>query len=168
MADSNAFTLSRSTLNPFLFEELATEANGAGLTMLSVLARLDRDPWAEAARLVGLPAAAKIDQIAAAIRKMPLSLADLTGAHAIAERLALLLPTQVDKAAHQAPSAVFLPGGLSLNLSARSSTVLILCFAVGFGMLANVFFAQGQHAGGSPPPAAAAQTDSPAHAPVSE
>jgi hypothetical protein len=161
MADNDAFTLQRSTLNPFLFAELGTEANGAVLTMLSVLARLDRDPWAEAARLVDLPMPAKIDQVAAAIGKMPLRAADLSAARAIAERLVLLLPNQVDKSGHSATA------NLSLNMSPRSRTVLILCCALAFGTIANVIFVQDQHASQADAPAAA-RGDGPVKAPISE
>ena len=114
MADNDAFTLQRSTLNPFLFAELGTEANGAVLTMLSVLARLDRDPWAE-----------------------------------------------VDKSGHSATA------NLSLNMSPRSRTVLILCCALAFGTIANVIFVQDQHASQADAPAAA-RGDGPVKAPISE
>ncbi len=43
------FALRNSALNPFLYATVGIEHNGCGLTMMSVLARLDKDPWAEAA-----------------------------------------------------------------------------------------------------------------------
>lgn len=49
--------LQNSDLNPFLYAELGIELNGSTLTMLSVLARLNQDPWIEAARWARLPKA---------------------------------------------------------------------------------------------------------------
>jgi hypothetical protein len=46
--------LQNSDLNPFLYADVGTELNGSTLTMLSVLARLGKDPWVEAARCAAL------------------------------------------------------------------------------------------------------------------
>ena len=48
MANSDVFALESSNLNAFLFAEIGGELNGSTLTVLSALARLDGDPWAEA------------------------------------------------------------------------------------------------------------------------
>jgi len=95
MATSNAFALKNSGLNEFLFAEVGTEANGSPLTILSVLARLGQDPWAEAARWAKLPTAAMIDCLAACISQMPLRPQSLVEARTTAARLILLLPAQV-------------------------------------------------------------------------
>ncbi len=50
MTSTDAFALKNSDLNTFLFADVGTELNGSALTILSVLARLGEDPWAEAAR----------------------------------------------------------------------------------------------------------------------
>jgi len=81
-------------LDEFLFAEVGTEANGTALTILSTLARLDQDPWAEAARWAQLPKAAGIDCLAQCISRMPLGRQALANAVATASRLILLLPTQ--------------------------------------------------------------------------
>ena len=73
MANSDAFALKKSGLNDFLFAEVGSERNGAQLTILSVLARLGKDPWAEAARLARLPKSSVIDDLANSISQMPLS-----------------------------------------------------------------------------------------------
>jgi hypothetical protein len=92
MAHPSAFALKNSGLNPFLFAEVGTESNGSALTILSLLARLGRDPWAEAARLAGLPRPVAIDCLAEDMAKMPLSPQDLADVQLTAARLALLLP----------------------------------------------------------------------------
>jgi hypothetical protein len=61
MAQSDVFALNNSGLEPFLFAEVGDELNGLGLTVLSDLARLGHDPWAEAARLISLPKVAAVN-----------------------------------------------------------------------------------------------------------
>ena len=100
MTSSNAFALKESGLNDFLFAEVGTELNGSPLTILSILARLGQDPWAEAARWTKLPKAATIDKLAQSIAQMPLPPQAIAEARTTASRLILLLPSQV-----QAPRA---------------------------------------------------------------
>jgi hypothetical protein len=94
MSNSDAFVLKNSGLNEFLFAEVGTEANGSPLTILSVLARLGQDPWAEAARWTKLPKASIIDCLANSISQMPLRPQALVDARTTAARLILLLPAQ--------------------------------------------------------------------------
>ena len=95
MTNSNAFALRESGLNDFLFAEVGTELNGSRLTILSVLARLGQDPWAEAARWAKQPKAATIDKLAQSIAQMPLEPEAIADARTTASRLILLLPSQV-------------------------------------------------------------------------
>jgi hypothetical protein len=95
VTSTDSFALKNSNLNPFLFADVGTETNGSTLTMLSVLARLGQDPWAEAARWTTLPKAAAIDCLAQSIGKMPLDPPALAERRATAARLILLLPVQV-------------------------------------------------------------------------
>jgi hypothetical protein len=95
MTTSNAFAFKNSGLNEFLFAEVGTELNGSPLTILSVLARLGQDPWAEAARWTKLPKAATIDNLAQSISQMPLAPQAIAEARDTASRLILLLPSQV-------------------------------------------------------------------------
>lgn len=94
MTDTDAFALKNSNLNAFLFADVGTELNGSTLTMLSVLARLGQDPWAEAARWTNLPKAAAIDCLTQSIGKMPLGPRSLAETTATVARLILLLPIQ--------------------------------------------------------------------------
>jgi hypothetical protein len=95
MPHADAFALKNSGLNEFLFAEVGTEANGSPLTILSLLARLGRDPWAEAAGWTKLPPASITDRLADCISQMPLRPPALAEARATAARLILLLPAQV-------------------------------------------------------------------------
>jgi hypothetical protein len=95
MSHSNLSTLKNSGLNKFLFAEVGTELNGSPLTILSMLARLGKDPWAEAARWTRLPKTVMIDCLAGSISQMPLSPQAIIDARITAVRLILLLPSQV-------------------------------------------------------------------------
>ena len=68
----DAFALPHSDLNAFLFADVGTELNGSPLTILSILARLGEDPWAEAARLAKLPKVEAFDRLIQIMSKMPL------------------------------------------------------------------------------------------------
>ena len=95
MAAADVFVFKNSGLNAFLFAEVGTELNGSPLTILSVLARLGQDPWAEAANWAKLPKSATIDRLAQSISQMPLSPQALGEARTTATRLIKLLPSQV-------------------------------------------------------------------------
>jgi hypothetical protein len=113
-----AFALKNAGLDAFLFAEVGTEANGMPLTVLSVLARLDHDPWAEAAALSRLPRAAAIERLAASIERMTLPQAD---ARATATRLLFLLPAatpRVEPAQSAIADVPTLPGWRPLALFA--------------------------------------------------
>jgi hypothetical protein len=132
MSNSDAFALKNSGLNAFLFAEVGPELNGSPLTILSVLARLGQDPWAEAERWAALPKAAMIDCLAQSIGQMPLCPQALLDARATASRLILLLPTQA-RAAQQSEcptaSTSAMPGWLPLAF---------FCCAIAFGMAVNM------------------------------
>ncbi len=114
MSQSNAFAFKNSGLNDFLFAEVGTEQNGSPLTVLSILARLGQDPWAEAARWAKLPKAARIDCLANSIAQMPLSSGELNQARTTAARLILLMPSLVpaQPAAGAATTGFTLPFGV--------------------------------------------------------
>ncbi len=127
---TNIFLLQESGLTPFLHAELGTEENGGALTMLSFLARLGQDPWAEAARLERMPHAAVTRHLAGLIRQMPLNLPPMDDAERVAARLSKLLPSRANEVSEKMPARahafVLLVGlciGLSLALAFMASTV---------------------------------------------
>jgi hypothetical protein len=63
----NRDSLQNSGLNPFLCAYVGNESDGSPLTVLSMLARRDQDPWDEAARWAKLPTSAAVESIAAMI-----------------------------------------------------------------------------------------------------
>lgn len=78
--------------NNFLYAPIGDDERGTLVSVLSALARLNLDPWAEAADLAGLPEEAAIRRLASLIAKLPqgaLVHLDLSAASA---RLVALLP----------------------------------------------------------------------------
>jgi hypothetical protein len=61
----------RTDLDDFLFAPVAQGANGMPLTVASVLARLDFDPWAEAADLADLSREAATEKLIALLAGVP-------------------------------------------------------------------------------------------------
>jgi hypothetical protein len=89
---SNNFTLRDSSLNAFLFSDVGVEGNGTGLTILSLLARLGKDPWDEAAVWASKPKDAAIGLLTDSISQMPPNQQAFDDAHLTASRLVNLLP----------------------------------------------------------------------------
>jgi hypothetical protein len=132
MPTSDAFAFKNSGLNTFLFAEVGQELNGSPLTILSVLARLGKDPWAEAAKWVSMPKAAIIERLTQSISQMPLCPQALTDARATASRLILLLPSQT---AASRPSEALTVGRTSVP---KWVLVAICLAAVGLGFAFNM------------------------------
>jgi hypothetical protein len=94
MSQSDVFALKNSGLNAFLLADIGEEINGSRLTVLSVLARLGKDPWVEAAQWDQEPKAHAIEALTANIIDMPLNTQAIQDARSTAARLILLLPRQ--------------------------------------------------------------------------
>ncbi|WP_146208990.1 hypothetical protein [Azospirillum sp. TSO22-1] len=76
----------------FLSAPLWEEKNGSPLSVLSALARLDIDPWAEAARLATLPRDAAASALAVILRRLPEQQPETPDTVTTADRLVRLLP----------------------------------------------------------------------------
>ena len=78
--------------DPFLFATIGDERNGLLLSVVSAFARLDLDPWKEAASLARMPRDEAKQQLASLISSLPnCATTDLSSENAAA-RLAALLP----------------------------------------------------------------------------
>ncbi len=131
MTQSDVFALKNTGLEPLLFSEVGDEGNGSRLTVLSLLARLGLDPWAEAARWVTLPKNAAIACLAANIERMPLSPQALAEAQSTATRLVRLLPVN-----NTVPgiAARAVPPGLDALPKWLPMTLLYCALAIGMGV----------------------------------
>jgi hypothetical protein len=84
-----------SDFDEFLYAPIWEERNGMLLSMLSALARLNVDPWDEAARLARLPREAATRFLTSLITALPDAPSARTDPRALAERLIALLPQRV-------------------------------------------------------------------------
>jgi hypothetical protein len=132
VTQTDVFALKNSGLEPLLFAEVGDQRSGVGLTVLSLLARLGLDPWAEAARWVTLPKSAAIACLAGNIARMPLCPQAIAEAHATATRLILLLPVNnaVPGLAGRA-----LPPRLAAMPKWLPMTLLYCALAMGLGVI---------------------------------
>ena len=81
-----------SEFDDFLFAPIGEERNGMLLSVLSALARLDVDPWQEAAKLARLPGETAIQRLASLIAGLPDGPSMHLDPGTIAARLIALLP----------------------------------------------------------------------------
>lgn len=82
----------------FLYASVGTDGNGMPLTVLSALARMDVDPWDEAAKLMQLPQDGAVKQLASLLGSLRnTSVANLDPAR-IAVPLVALLPRPLGRA----------------------------------------------------------------------
>jgi len=89
--DSSFFRLPRR-YDSFLFAPVCKEFNGAPLTVLSVLARMDLDPWDEAARLGAMQRANAKSALASMLNRIPGGYWSGAEVDGIAAQLVRLLP----------------------------------------------------------------------------
>ncbi len=122
---SEIFALQKSGLGKFLYADVGAEPNGATITILSVLARLDRDPWAEAARWAALPKALAADSLARAIAEMPLLPSALAASRDTALRLVQLLPTDMQE--------IRQPGALRVTLTTPKWVLITILYVAFIG-----------------------------------
>jgi hypothetical protein len=109
-----------SEFDDFLLSPICDDNNGMQLSVLSALARLDLDPWEQAAALAGLPADAATRKLAHMIASLPRGPSGRAESAAIAARLILLLPGRVES---KVPSRAAAP---SVGTVARSPTLAYL------------------------------------------
>ena len=125
------FALPHSQFNEFLFASIGKEGNGMPLSVVSALARLEVDPWQEAARLADLPkelAAAALDGL---IRRLPADGWDHAETRKIADRLIELLPRRAAARSGDAQSG-------SGEKAKSPAVILLLVVAVGAALLFSV------------------------------
>lgn len=87
----------------FLFSPIGEDYNGLQLSVVSLLARRDLDPWQEAASLANLPKEAAIQKLASLIWALPGPLVASPDRAAMATRLIALLPRWSDSRQSEKP-----------------------------------------------------------------
>jgi hypothetical protein len=79
--------------NAFLFASIDEGASEARLSVVSALARLDLDPWQQAAELTQLPSETAVQRLAALLSKLPGDDLAHSDSQTISQRLIALLPS---------------------------------------------------------------------------
>jgi hypothetical protein len=108
MNQSRSGFFARAQFDRFLQAPIGEDRNGMLLTVLSALARLDVDPWEEAATLARLPVVAAARKLAALLASLPNRPIADADSGAAASRLIALLPGRVapDAARGASPTGV--------------------------------------------------------------
>jgi hypothetical protein len=92
MARSASASFLGPEFNDFLFAPIGEDRNGMLLSVLSAMARLDVDPWQEAAKLSRLPGETATERLASLIAALPDGPPASLDPRTIAARLIALLP----------------------------------------------------------------------------
>jgi hypothetical protein len=159
----------RPEFDNFLYASVGEEVDGMPLSVMSVLTRLDLDPWDEAARLASLAKRDAIAQLAELIGRLPATHGRSIEAGRIAESLIGLLPRS-DKIVRAMPSYVqkkASPGQtklwlIGLILGAADKTKLwLIALILGAAVLVSVVAHGGLPFGGHQPPEPPSTTETP-------
>jgi hypothetical protein len=111
-----------SEFDDFLLAPIGDDDNGMLLSVLSALARLDVDPWDEAAALARLPQDTAIRKLASLIAALPAGPSVRPDSATIAARLIPLLPPRVDREVASRPTLF----GVGTVIRSRIPAYLIL------------------------------------------
>jgi hypothetical protein len=114
---------SAEQFDDFLYAPIVEESNGTFLTVLSALARVNLNPWDEAARLALLPYEIATTAVVKLIVALPNGLAEGLDAGALARQLVSRLPRRDPAPAH--PVAPVSVGGFVFDRSAVTMLVWI-------------------------------------------
>lgn len=107
----------------FLYTQIGQDKNGVPLSMLSVFARRDTDPWEEAAKLCQLPKASAVSELSAMLDAGTPHALDAPDQALLAARLISLLPVR-----HEAP--VVLRSLLAEMLSGKRNAGIVYGVAI--------------------------------------
>ena len=120
----------RPEFDDFLYAPIGADGGEMPLSVLSALARLDLDPWQEAAELSELPKGTATQRLAALIARTPGGRWTLADSRAMADRLIELLPSPVRSAVPLAPMAPVLR-----EMSGSAIAKILFCAALGITAL---------------------------------
>ena len=106
MTTSASVTYLTRQFDDFLFARIDEGSSTTPLSVLSMLARLDIDPWDEAAKLARLPRAAAARRLVDFIAATPGAPSAYLNAKTVSDRLLILLPSPVLPKQEQATRAL--------------------------------------------------------------
>lgn len=105
MTPAISISFFRPEFGDFLYAPIGADGGEMPLSVLSALARLDLDPWQEAAELSALPRGTATQRLAALIARLPGERWTLADSRAMADRLIELLPSPGGSEVPLAPKA---------------------------------------------------------------
>jgi len=114
-----------SEFNDFLFAPVCEERDETPLSVISALARLDLDPWEEAAALAGLAREPAARRLASLLAKLPYGPSARPDPGTISARLVALLP-QRSKSEALSPGIFLRPGPLNGSQLAAATCMIVL------------------------------------------
>jgi hypothetical protein len=121
--------------NSFLYATIGTDANGTQLSVLSAMARMNLDPWQEAANLAALPGKEAAGRLASLIAVIPGAPSVSGDPGIVATRLIKLLPSQTRIILPVLPSRKDLPGIDALTRSRTALFVIVALIVMALGTL---------------------------------
>jgi hypothetical protein len=127
MALRTEYGLINSEFNEFLFAPVGQEENGMEMSVLSALTRLGVDPWAEAARLAGLPRRRAAPDLARMLLRVTVSRPRAADGGELALALVHLLPDGDDR---PAPPRKGRGGGRKTHPSRLTTATWVVALAV--------------------------------------
>ena len=136
MTRAAAIALPGAEFNDFLFAPIGEDRNGMLVSVLSGLARLDVDPWQEAADLAQLPGETATQRLASLIGALRDGDPSYLDPRTIAMRLIALLPNR-NGTKNQSQNT---PDSISATINFRPwwAYVIFMCFVLGAQfMIAN-------------------------------
>jgi hypothetical protein len=151
-----------SPFSDFLYARVGDDKNGMVLTVLSALARLNVDPWEEAADLSRLPGETAVGRFVAMLEGLP-GFASIAVRTDLARRLIPLLPRPVAPGAGRIdPVGRF----LTANRSPQATNIFVMVVYVAIMLLGqwvlSGFFETGHDGDGAVAATTPAQTPTPA------
>ena len=122
----------RSEFDEFLYAPIDDGSNGILLSVLSALARLDFDPWQEAANLARMPRESATKRLASLILALPGGPLAHLDARTIAARLIALLPHRggMNIASHETLPAMRAPNNFHIIMFIIIINVAFLALAL--------------------------------------
>jgi hypothetical protein len=125
-----------SEFDAFLFSPIGDDRNGMPLSVVSLMARRDLDPWQEAASLAAMPADAATRKLDSLIRALPDQSLTLPDSGTIAIRLIALLPRWTDPNIRPPEKQGKAAGAEALALSRRTTVaamIVLICMMLLIG-----------------------------------
>ena len=144
-----------SEFNDFLFALVGEDRNGMPLSVVSVLARMELDPWVEAASLADLPAETAARKLAAWLDVLPDPTLKPATPDTRATRLIALLPRRRDPDSPPPPAAT---GAVAAAKPRALTKAILVAIYMILSLGIQLFFARRE------PPAAPEPTHPPAAA----